>query len=678
MYPPVMESELGMELNFSKEHLSIEAFPQISLPPLTIIVGINGSGKTHLLQAIQNGSVSNDLEHSGGGRMPGGFVSNIPLLRNELPSIDFETVYSTPLEDPPLQHYDGQCFQDFIRYRAAKLTAFFEELSSLFDDDRLSDLPEDRIWSEEASWLIDRLGAESDRDKIEDIYDRAERTLQGDLDTRTPTEISPLESRFSSIAKEISLSRKIPMRKMTPQIYQSLLLSRENAEHFSFKLATIFGKYRDARLYDRLQQFQELDDEWKTELDNLSFEQRNGIAPWTQINEVLQEFQLPFELMAPPLNKFGQVRIKFSKLPGLKPLDFKDLSSGERVLVQLAISSFQIDANFINLNRPKLLLLDEMDASLHPEWIQRWLRTIEDALVEQLGTNCILTTHSPTTVALAPEYALYEMKDGRSGLIKISKQQALNKLTHGVPTLSIDYSGRRQVFAEDDTDAEIYGGVYDRIKSRIKCTHGLNFIGTGIKKKGTGAKGTGSAIVMKMVTELAAAGSRSTFGILDWDCKNKPGGRIKVLAEGRRYTLENVILDPLLVCLLLMYDKNAPNDVQDIAGFVAAAQLRPKDLQRLVDAIQNPIVQDKAGEKTQVGYLGGASVEVFKEYLEMDGHDLEKKLAMQFPGLKKWTAENAREPLKKGIVQHVLSDHGYFCPNELKDLFEDLANCEVD
>ena len=50
-----------MRLEFQRRHLSIIGFPSIELPALTIILGLNGSGKTHLLQAIQNGAVHNSV-----------------------------------------------------------------------------------------------------------------------------------------------------------------------------------------------------------------------------------------------------------------------------------------------------------------------------------------------------------------------------------------------------------------------------------------------------------------------------------------------------------------------------------------------------------------------------------------------------------------------------------------
>ena len=47
-------------LSFSKPHLSITEFPSIELPALTVITGVNGAGKTHLMRAIENGAIRCD------------------------------------------------------------------------------------------------------------------------------------------------------------------------------------------------------------------------------------------------------------------------------------------------------------------------------------------------------------------------------------------------------------------------------------------------------------------------------------------------------------------------------------------------------------------------------------------------------------------------------------------
>ena len=46
-----------MRLVFSQPHLSIEQFEPIVLPEFAVLTGVNGSGKSHLLQAIEAGKV---------------------------------------------------------------------------------------------------------------------------------------------------------------------------------------------------------------------------------------------------------------------------------------------------------------------------------------------------------------------------------------------------------------------------------------------------------------------------------------------------------------------------------------------------------------------------------------------------------------------------------------------
>jgi recombinational DNA repair ATPase RecF len=50
-----------MKLDFRKSHRSINSFSSVEIPNFSIIVGVNGSGKTHLLESIHNGSIENDV-----------------------------------------------------------------------------------------------------------------------------------------------------------------------------------------------------------------------------------------------------------------------------------------------------------------------------------------------------------------------------------------------------------------------------------------------------------------------------------------------------------------------------------------------------------------------------------------------------------------------------------------
>jgi hypothetical protein len=54
---------------------------------------------------------------------------------------------------------------------------------------------------------------------------------------------------------------------------------------------------------------------------------------------------------------------------------------------------------------------------------------------------------------------------------------------------------------------------------------------------------------------LHQGGSRTVYGIIDWDLTNSSNERIKVLGQGNRYSIENYILDPVLVAAFLLREK---------------------------------------------------------------------------------------------------------------------------
>ncbi len=93
-------------------------------------------------------------------------------------------------------------------------------------------------------------------------------------------------------------------------------------------------------------------------------------------------------------NTFNKSEVKFS-----------ELSSWEKVLnlLTLALYNSQFDIEF-----PKVLLMDEPDASLHPTMSKQFLEVIQKVFVEEKGVKVIITTHSPSTVALASEENLFQ------------------------------------------------------------------------------------------------------------------------------------------------------------------------------------------------------------------------------------------------------------------------------
>lgn len=666
-----------MHLKFEDRHLSITDFPEIDLPQLTVIVGLNGAGKSHLLQAIQNGSVSNSVAPIHRNRTIDPARSPVRLLTLGDTAPNFGTGYVSALSgnQQPMQIDEATRFEQL---RTNVLEPFEAELNVLSEGRLNSVFAGRNVWQIKPLKIAEELGLNNLVKTVDDIFQRAETTLQQLKPNHPSPRIrhrpGPSDDMVWVAAQQASTNSGIPMYALQAD-HMRLFKQWGQIDQFAVNLPMIFGRYRDAQLKNwMLQKEDELKDS-NHALTNEKFRDKFGPAPWALISSTLTTFSLPYEVTSPCETDNSNVIVQFRNKCNGEIISFQNLSSGEKILTQFAISTFHYDATYISVNSPKVLLLDEMDSSLHPEMLARWLRAIQRGLVGEQQMHCILATHSPTTVALAPEEALFEMIDGRLGLKKIAKQEALNKLTFGVPTLSIDYTGRRQVFTESDTDAAIYESVYALIKSKISCHKELNFLSTGLRDKDNGEINSGCSVVKNIVERLAELGNSSIFGIIDWDGKAISTNRIKVVAEDERNGIENVLLDPLLICLLLMKENQAPADLDDINRFAGADHLSEYDLQRLIDAIQLPLFPQGTADKVEVQYLGGSKCFVLRAYLEADDHVLEDELCKQFPVLTQWHRKGkGHGTLVKTVVQHVLREHSYFCPVALQVIFEAIAN----
>ena len=132
-------------------------------------------------------------------------------------------------------------------------------------------------------------------------------------------------------------------------------------------------------------------------------------------------------------NPFGSYQVKLQHIQKNDlEIQFDALSSGERVLMALVASVYKSagDKHF-----PDILLLDEVDASLHPSMMKNMIEVIDEFFVRN-GVKVILVTHSPTTIAIAPDDSLYIMnRSGNNRIEKKSREEALSILTQGYATI---------------------------------------------------------------------------------------------------------------------------------------------------------------------------------------------------------------------------------------------------
>jgi len=140
-------------------------------------------------------------------------------------------------------------------------------------------------------------------------------------------------------------------------------------------------------------------------------------------DEVLKGEDVPNYVFAPQL---------IDKNTG-EPREFRLLSSGEQVLLALAITIFESQRGF---EFPKVILLDEVDATLHPSMIRALIRTVKDVFIRR-GIKVILATHAPTTVALADENEIYVINPGpvSNKVEPMPRDRAMSMITEGFATL---------------------------------------------------------------------------------------------------------------------------------------------------------------------------------------------------------------------------------------------------
>ena len=153
-------------------------------------------------------------------------------------------------------------------------------------------------------------------------------------------------------------------------------------------------------------------------------------APWTILNNLFERlkfnyrFKKDYEFETPNLKEIPLIYsiLENGNIDENSPRQLKDLSDGEKSIISLTFALLN------EKNRPmeKLLLLDEFDNTLNPSLIEALFIVIKEFFIDK-GTMVIITTHSPVTISLAPEYTqfyeLFRMENDSPKIVKVSKEE---------------------------------------------------------------------------------------------------------------------------------------------------------------------------------------------------------------------------------------------------------------
>ena len=655
-------------LTFSSVHKSITQLNQINLPKFVVLTGKNGSGKTHLLTAIKEGKVLSSLVAD---------IATDVQLFDSATIIPTDTGIFDPAQDQSarsqwftqLQNQREQIFphlQQFVIQQGVPASycsgvkaihaLTVEMLCRILPDPTMADTVHLNIQNQ-----IKALGSQVFNNSYNQIGDDHWRKAAPKVQQSSP-EAFLLSSHTTFFQNEHFLWG--------------------NVDPFRQAFGRVFTKYRELiHENDRLKNHPPKDDPTRQHLSQSKFFDKYGTAPWDFVNQILEECRLDFRVDFPPLDEITSYEPKLQKLSTTVEMRFQDLSSGEKVLMSFALCLYNSQDSRQSKVFPKLLLLDEIDAPLHPSMAASLLNTIQNVLVRDKNVAVILCTHSPSTVALAPEDAIFSMNPIGPIVEKISKSKALSLLTAGVPTLSISFNGRRQIFVESRTDANLYDSLYQRYKSHLNSERSLIFIEVGFNGVSGLEQNSGCAQVLSLVEKLSEGGNQSVLGLVDWDGSSVQKERMHVLSHGIRDGLESLLFDPVLLVATIARENLAFVKQKGVLDnndtYISISEWNNLRWQQAVDTVQDMILEPStsARETIEVRYVNGMTLSVSKEYLHLDDHALEEKITTVFGFLK---PKNSRAGGLMGyVVETVLADFPKLLPNDLLTTFNNLLEAEI-
>ena len=421
-----------MRLTLLSQYKSISQFNDVELDDFSVLTGKNGSGKTHILEAIKNGAMKID-----------------DFGVNEILFFNYDNLYVPPISIEQEKAQNKQKNENILHKH---YIGFYSLKDKYFD-------------------VLENY--QSAFSKIDDLEQRkeVEKLVNDFLSDWENGTVSNLQEYFFKKNKYYEINKKTPNRERVDpsiDIAQSILgISTHNLGTLYAAAIQSGKKIEDLvpsdteQLSPHIQNIAELQVAWMKrrytnaenkfcsdwEKDTIFIEQgewdkRYSKPPIDQFNETLDEYNFndyrlsytDAKIRAANFNKFGRehlgVRIEDKSRSDLN-IDWNDLSSGEKILMALSVLIFKHGRTI----PPKVLLLDEVDAVMHPSNTKDTIDIIQQKFVKHGGMKVIFASHSPTTVAISDNVYLVEHGDVNDKIKKVDNNDALSALTAGYVTV---------------------------------------------------------------------------------------------------------------------------------------------------------------------------------------------------------------------------------------------------
>lgn len=467
-----------MKLNFKNEYISIKHFNTIELPDLSILTGLNGTGKSHFLKAIENGNVSID----------GISKDEVAYFNYNDFTVDSRVSNNQNVINDLINRANNNKVKLFNSYRE-KIEALKRGLQ-LFSpiDAHIANLILNNVSPLE---VFGRNGVEL-KDLIRRFPDFPQNAPVSNLEMLgINDQLFAFLNVFSSNGGIVKTLEYKDIRKKYKNIGAKLLKELNKDENYFLFLKNsvskdknIFNLNQDDFGNTSLFAFEISEeiknykiDYWENKnsenkISEIAFSDKFGEDPISLLNSVLTEYDCNGYFID---NDNFKPSYKQDNLKLIIPISLKNkiggfitnldqLSSGEKTLMAIAFLIYKLRKGKIF---PRVLLLDEIDSALHPSMTKRLLHVIKDLFIDKNGMKVVFVTHSPTTIALAPEESIFVVhKTGENKLEKKSKEDALSILTEEYASLSksdSDYSISYRINQGNKNFVILTEGITDKI-----------------------------------------------------------------------------------------------------------------------------------------------------------------------------------------------------------------------
>ena len=586
-----------MRLSFNKDYKSIRTIQEYDLPDFVVLPGKNGSGKSHLMEAMTHQEVC-VIRGDGGERL------------SRVKFIQFNGL------NP---HVDERCDFMTLMNNRKQVWKNIEQHISKFNS-----------FKEHYNWTLQLfLNNYPDSKKVLDHWLEL---VGGEID---------------SITEDL--------------VYDNYDITSE--ELFSSQFASVFKLYHIRLVENKFNQFlNATEGDHNKVYSDEEFEKMYGPKPWDLINRMLSRAGLSYEVNHPDGNvKELDFHLHLTDVNTGVEIQVNDLSTGEKVLMSLALSIYNTKEETA---RPDVLLLDEPDAALHPEFSKVLINSIENSIVKEAGVRVIVSTHSPLTVALSPESSIFLMDKAFGRPVKLTKQKAIGILTGDLDNIRLSLENRRQVFVESQYDVQYYTRIVPLINQTLPTVP--------LFLPPRSSSGSNCDELRDIVNELRKRGNDLVYGITDFDNKNHSSDVVFVLGDGNRYAIDNYVFDPIYVGFLLVFKRILSTETLGLPSlsYVQLGSLDDKGIQQLIDYV---IASLGLSSFNIVEYTvqSGRVFRATQEYFLMKGHDLEKLIKDTWKPLYRESAggDNA---LKNYVLSNVWRDYPEFISIDFINLFMNI------